>query len=275
MVPKLFCYGLGYSALVLARRLMAEGWDVAGTCQSEARKAELRGLGIDAHIFGLDPCSLEGATHLLSSVPPDGAGDAAFKALPADLSALQWIGYLSTTGVYGDTGGATVDETAPLHPTSTRALARADAEKGWLDRGAHIFRLAGIYGPGRNPLERVQNGTARSIHKPGHAFGRIHVEDIAGVLMASMAQPDPREIYNVCDDEPAAPADVTAFACGLLGVEPPPLVSFDEAALEMSPMALSFWRDNRRVDNSKIKRDLGVTLQYPTYREGLRAILKA
>ncbi len=124
-------------------------------------------------------------------------------------------------------------------------------------------------------LERVRNGTARRIDKPGHAFGRIHVDDIANVLMASMAKPSPGAIYNVCDDEPAAPADTTAYACELLGMPPPPLVPFDEAAREMSPMALSFWRDNRRVDNSKIKRDLGVALKYPTYREGLRAILEA
>ena len=274
-MPKLFCFGLGYSALVLAKQLLADGWDVAGTCQSDARKAELQALGIDAHLFGRDTCSLEGASHLLNSVPPDGMRDVVLDTLPTDFSALNWIGYLSTTGVYGDTGGARVDETSPLAPTSTRSEARVVAEKRWLEPGGHIFRLAGIYGPGRSVLERVRNGTARRIDKPGHAFGRIHVDDIANVLMASMAKPSPGAIYNVCDDEPAAPADTTAYACELLGMPPPPLVPFDEAAREMSPMALSFWRDNRRVDNSKIKRDLGVALKYPTYREGLRAILEA
>jgi len=273
-LPKLFCFGLGYSALVLARRLLADGWDVAGTCQSEARASELRGSGIDAHLFERGPFPLEDVTHLLSSVPPSDGGDVVLDALPADLG-VNWIGYLSTTGVYGDTGGAMVDETSPLAPTSSRSEARVDAEKGWLARNGHIFRLAGIYGPGRSVLDRVRAGTARRIEKPGHAFGRIHVEDIAGVLTASMARPAPGEIYNVCDDESAAPADVTAYACDLLGVAPPPVVSFDEAAREMSPMALSFWRDNRRVDNSKMKRDLCVTLEYPTYREGLQAILRA
>jgi len=275
MLPKLFCFGLGYSALALARRLLAGGWAVAGTCQSEARAAELRGLGIDARLFEHNRSSLEGATHLLSSVPPDGVGDVVLDALAGDVRGLEWIGYLSTTGVYGDTGGAMVDENSPLAPTSSRSEARVTAEKGWLGLNAHIFRLAGIYGPGRSPLDRVRSGTARRIDKPGHAFGRIHVDDIAGVLAASMARPAPGGIYNVCDDEPAAPAEVIAFACDLLGLKPPPLIAFDNAEKDMSAMALSFWRDNRRVDNSKIKRDLGVTLQYPTYREGLRAIFEA
>jgi nucleoside-diphosphate-sugar epimerase len=287
---RLFCFGIGYSAGVLARRLVADGWSVAGTCQSAERAAALRNQGIEAHLFDgawplADPAgALAGATHLLSSVPPDADGDPVLDSLAPALTALDglhWVGYLSTTGVYGDTGGAPVDETTVPAPTSTRSRRRVAAEAAWLalhrDRGipVHVFRLAGIYGPGRSPLDKARDGSLRRIDKPGHAFGRIHVDDIATVLMASMAKPDPGTVYNVCDDAPAPPAEVAAFACALLGVEPPPLVPFAEAAEAMSPMALSFWRDNRRVANAKIKHDLGVRLAYPTYREGLKAILAA
>ncbi|WP_316976096.1 SDR family oxidoreductase [Shumkonia mesophila] len=287
--PRLFCFGLGYSATHLARRLLAQGWSVAGTCQGEEKRRDLAALGIEAHLFDRErplvaaASALAGATHLLSSVPPDGAGDPVLDALGPVLAGAgwRWTGYLSTTGVYGDTGGAVVDEKALLAPTSERARRRAAAEAVWLalhrDRGVpvHVFRLAGIYGPGRSALDRIREGAAQRVIKPGHAFGRIHVDDIATVLMASMAKPDPGAIYNLCDDEPAAPAEVIAFACRLLGVAPPPPVAFDEAAKTMSPMALSFWRDNRRVDNGRIKRDLGVGLAYPSYREGLAAILAA
>lgn len=286
----MFCFGLGYSALVLAQRLMAEGWAVAATCRSDARASELRELGIAAHPFDRGNRLVEferafaGATHLLSSVPPDETGDAVldmFGAVIAMRGGLRWIGYLSTTGVYGDTNGTIVDELSPLKPTSARSKRRVEAENRWLalhhvhGSPVHIFRLAGIYGPGRSPLDRVRAGTAQRIEKPGHTFGRIHVEDITNVLMASMADPAPGAIYNVCDDKPAAPAEVIEFACDLLGVEPPSLIPFDEASKSMSAMALSFWRDNRRVDNSKIKRKLGVALAYPTYRKGLIAILDA
>jgi nucleoside-diphosphate-sugar epimerase len=288
--PRLFCFGLGYSATHLACRLMAQGWSVAGTCQSEEKRRDLAALGIEAHLFDRErPLTdaagvLAGATHLLGSVPPDGAGDPVLDTLsPVLVEAVvwRWAGYLSTTGVYGDTGGAVVDEGAPSAPTSERGRRRVAAETAWLalHRGhgvpVHVFRLAGIYGPGRSALEKVREGNAQRVIKPGHAFGRIHVEDIAHVLMASMAKPDPGAVYNVCDDEPAAPAEVVAFACQLLGVPPPPPVAFAEAQKTMSPMALSFWRDNRRVDNGRIKRDLGVRLAYPTYREGLAAILAA
>ena len=288
--PRLFCFGLGYSAGFLAGRLMAAGWEVAGTCQSpEARSALLAG-GIEALIFDrgrplADPrTALAGTTHLLNSVPPDGDGDSVLEHHGADLAGLEtlaWAGYLSTTGVYGHTGGARVDESAPLAPTSKRGERRQAAEAGWLELWrrdgvpVHVFRLAGIYGPGRSVLDKVRDGTAKRIHKPDHRFGRIHVDDIAGVLGASMERPDPGAVYNVCDDAPATPAEVVAHACALLGVEPPPLVSFEEAAGGMSPMALSFWRDNRLVDNRRIKRDLGVTLKYPDFRTGLKACLEA
>ncbi|MDX9860029.1 MAG: SDR family oxidoreductase [Rhodospirillales bacterium] len=288
--PRLFCFGLGYSATALADRLLAQGWSVAGTCQSEEKRRDLAARGIEAHVFdGGRPfadadAALAGATHLLSSVPPAEAGDPVLCAVGGILvgaAQWRWAGYLSTTGVYGDTGGAVVDEGAPLAPTSTRGRRRVAAEAAWLALHAdhrlpvHVFRLAGIYGPGRSALDRVRDGTARRVVKPGHAFGRIHVDDIAGVLVASMARPDPGAVYNVCDDEPAPPAEVIEFACRLLGRPPPPPVTFEEAAKTMSPMALSFWRDNRRIDNGRLKRDLGVRLAYPTYREGLRAILAA
>jgi len=197
------------------------------------------------------------------------------------IGTLAWAGYLSTTGVYGDTGGDWVDETSPRNPTSARSRERVAAEDGWLalagEHGipAHVFRLAGIYGPGRSALDQVRAGRAKRIAKPGHLFSRIHVDDIARVLKASMTQPRAGGVYNVCDDEPASAADVTLFACELLGVDPPPAIPFDEAAKEMSEMALSFWRDNRRVSNRLIKDELGVALTYPDYRQGLRAVLAA
>lgn len=287
---RLFCFGLGYSATHLARRLLAQGWSVAGTCQGEEKRRDLAALGIEAFLFDRErPMAdtarvLAGATHLISSVPPDGAGDPVLDTLRQAIVAhggWRWAGYLSTTGVYGDTGGAVVDESSALAPTSERGRRRVAAEAAWLalhrDHGVpvHVFRLAGIYGPGRSAFDRIREGAAQRVIKPGHAFGRIHVDDIAQVLTASMAKPAPGAVYNVCDDEPAAPADVIAFACRLLGVPPPPPVEFEVARKTMSPMALSFWRDNRRVDNGRLKRELGVSLACPTYREGLAAILAA
>lgn len=283
---RLFVFGLGYSGRRLALKLKGEGWAVAGTCQTEARCAELAAEGIAAFPFDrgrpLDDAraALAGTTHLLSSVPPDGAGDAVLDHHGGDLASLTglaWVGYLSTTGVYGDRGGGRVDETAARRPTSERNRRRVAAENGWLslwrEHGlpVHLFRLAGIYGPGRSVLDDIRTGRAKRIVKPGHAFARIHVEDIVGVLSASMARPRPGAAYNVCDDEAAPPAEVTAFACALLGVAPPPEEPFAEAKL--SPMALTFWRDNRRVDNRRIKTELGCDLRYPDYRTGLRAIL--
>lgn len=288
--PRLFCFGLGYSALELARGLMAEGWTVAGTCRTEENRAQAAAAGADAVIFeGNHPfdgaeSTLAGVTHILSSVPPGSVGDpvlASHGEILGHLSGVIWAGYLSTTGVYGDTGGATVDETSPLNPGSDRSFERVAAEQAWRalhqqsGLPVHVFRLAGIYGPGRSALDQVRAGTARRIDKPGHKFSRIHVADIANVLRASMARPNPGAIYNLCDDEPAAAADVTAFACELLDLDPPPLIPFEAAAKEMPPMALSFWRDNRIVDNGRIKRELAVGLKYPTYRDGLRSILAA
>ncbi len=293
---KLFCFGLGYSAERLAAALAAEGWTVAGTSRTKDQAETLRGLGYDMHVFdggdevpGGGAAWLDGVTHVLSSVPPGGGGEPVagpFGAALAGLGSLVWLGYLSTTGVYGNTDGAWVDETAPAQPDVGRSERRGAAEAAWQELAAghalplHIFRLAGIYGPGRNVLAQAKAGRARRIDKPGHRFSRIHVDDIARVLRASMASPEinsdhPGAVYNVCDDEPAAPAEVTAFACELLGIDPPPLVAFADAAQDMSPMGLSFWNDKRRVRNDKIKDQLGVRLLYPTYREGLRAIYTA
>ena len=285
----LFCFGLGYTAGVLSRRLMAQGWSVRGTARSEAACAELAAQGIAAWTFDRDrpladpAAALGGVTHLLASVPPDETGDPVLDLHGSDIAALspppQWAGYLSTTGVYGDRGGGPVDEASTRRPSSVRGERRMAAENSWCglwrDRGVpvHLFRLAGIYGPGRNALETVRRGQAHRIVKPGQVFSRIHVDDISATLEASMARPNPGAAYNVCDDEAAPPQDVIAFACELLGVDPPPEVPFETA--ELSDMARSFYADNKRVANDRIKRELGITLRYPNYRAGLRALLKS
>ncbi len=286
--PHLFCFGLGYTARRLASRLLQEGWRLSGTCRDEGQRLDLVARGIAAYLFDRDrPLAdirslLASVTDVLSSVPPDEAGDpvlACHGDALASASGLRWIGYLSTTGVYGDTGGAVADESAPLRPTTPRSQRRAQAEAAWLalhrehQLPAHVFRLAGIYGPGRNVVQQVLAGDAKRIDRPGHLFSRVHVDDIVTVLRTSMARPDPGQIYNVCDDEPATPADVVAYACELLGRPAPPLIPFEQAAPRMSPMALSFWQDSRRIDNGRIKRELGVRLTYPSYREGLAAIV--
>lgn len=289
---RLFCFGLGYTALVLADALLAAGWRVAGTCRDADAVAAAAARGIDAHLLDRDrPLAapgrvLAGTTHVLSTVPPDGQGDAVLDTHGADIAALMaatptlsWCGYLSTTGVYGDRGGGWVDEDSARTPSGPRGRRRVAAEDGWLalwrTHGVpvHIFRLAGIYGPGRSAFDALRAGTARRIDKPGQVFSRIHVDDIVGVLRASMARPDPGTAYNVCDDDPAPPAAVVACAAALLDVAPPPLESFAEA--DLSAMARSFYDDNKRVRNTRLKAALGVRLAYPDYRTGLAAILTA
>ena len=282
--PHLFCFGLGYSALALARRLTASGWALTGTCRSAERQDRLREAGFPAVLFDrnrpVDSAALNGVTHLLVSVPSDTAGDPVLAIHGHDIAAtpgLSWLGYLSTTAVYGNRGGGWVDEAAPLLPTGERGRRRVAAEEGWLKlwrgRGVpvHIFRLAAIYGPGRSALDALRAGTARRIDKPGQVFSRIHVEDLANVLIASMTRMRPGAVYNVCDDDPAPPQTVVAHAAELLGIEPPPLVPLEAAGL--SPMARSFYDDNKRVANRLIKTELGVTLRYPDFRAGLAAIL--
>lgn len=284
MTRHLFCFGFGYTAHVLARRLAAEGWVVGGTCRTAGKAAALRGAGFRTELFDrnrpLAPQALDGASHLLVSVPPDAAGDPVLAAHGDDIAkvaSLCWLGYLSTTGVYGDRGGGWVDETAELSPSGERGWRRVAAERGWLElwhrRGVpvHIFRLAGIYGPGRSPFDALRAGSAKRIDKPGQVFSRIHVEDLASVLAASIGRPRPGAIYNVCDDDPAAPEAVVAYAAASLGLPAPPLVPLEAAGL--SPMARSFYDDNKRVSNRLIKNELGVTLSYPSYRAGLTAIL--
>ena len=283
---RLFCFGLGYTGLALARACLAEGWTVAGTCRAAARRDALAAEGIDAWLFDENnpladaPAALAGTTHLLASAPPGETGDGAASLHGGAIAAtetLEWIGYLSTTGVYGDHSGGWVDEDSPLKPTSERAERRVAAENQWLDFWwndgvpTQVFRLAGIYGPGRGPLAKVRAGTARRIVKPGQVFSRIHVEDIATVLEASIERPHPGAIYNVCDDEAAPPEDVIAHAAELLGVPVPAAEPFDEA--EMTPMARSFYAESKRVSNARIKSELGVKLACPTYREGLAALL--
>ncbi len=273
----LFCFGLGYSAKVLAARLRHEGICVTGTSRSPDNDPQIRAFG-PQHPFAEE--WLDSITHLLISIPPDAQGDPVLRAAGESLARragqFAWVGYLSTTGVYGDHGGGTVDENTPVQPGSGRSSWRAQAEAQWLalhrthGLPVHLFRLAGIYGTGRNALVNALAGTARRIDAPELLFSRIHVADIATVLQASMAKPNPGAIYNVCDDEPAAGADVTAYACALAGAPLPPLIALADA--EMNPLARSFYRDNRRVRNDRIKRDLGVRLAFPTYRDGLAAL---
>lgn len=283
----LFCFGLGYSATRIAAQLAADGWRITGTARSPESAAAIQRAGHDAIVFdGTGPTeavteALRNATHILVSVPP-GNDDPVLHHHETDLRnapALSWIGYLSTIGVYGDRAGGWVDETGPTDATSLRGRQRIAAEHAWLSLGAslriptEVFRLAGIYGPGRSAIDKLRDGTAHRIVKPGQVFNRIHVDDIAGTVCAAIAKPSGGAVYNVADDEPAPPQDVVAYAAELLGVTPPPEIAFAEA--DLSPMARSFYADNKRVSNAKLRQDLGVALKFPTYREGLRAILGA
>jgi nucleoside-diphosphate-sugar epimerase len=283
MTRTLLSLGHGYSARALARRLIPEGWTVIGTTRTAEKAARLRAEGVEPLVWpgaDLGP-ALGRATHLLTSVAPTEAGDpvliAAADAIAEAAPHVEWAGYLSTTGVYGDHAGGWVDEDTALTASTRRGEMRVEAEAAWRALATrsglalHIFRLAGIYGPGRGPFEKVKDGTARRIIKPGQVFSRTHVEDIAQVLHASILRPNPGAAYNVCDDDPAPPEDVLAHAAELLGLPPPPAVPYDEA--EMTPMARSFYAESKRVRNRRIKEELGVVLRYPTYREGLAALL--
>ncbi|NVK60185.1 MAG: SDR family oxidoreductase [Rhodobacteraceae bacterium] len=280
MTSTLLSLGHGYSARALARRLLPQGWTVLGTTRDPGKADALRAEGVEPIAWdrAVVAEALGRATHLLVSAGPDADGDPSLRlcrdAIAARAPALDWAGYLSTTGVYGDHGGDWVDEDTPLTPGTRRGQWRLQAETDWRavpGLPLHIFRLAGIYGPGRGPFEKVRNGTARRIVKPGQVFSRIHVEDIAQVLEASIRKPAPSSAYNLCDDDPAPPQDVLLHAAELLDVAPPPEIAFDAA--EMSPMARSFYAENKRVSNRRIKDELGVQLRYPDYRAGLRALL--
>lgn len=277
-MPRLFVFGLGYSALAISRRLQKDGWSIVGTCRTADGAGRLKARGIGAVLFdGASPLNrnvLDGTTHLLASIPAD-PDDPALRHHAADIAAikgLDWIGYLSTTSVYGVTDGSTVDEETHCDPTSARGQRRLTAERAWqaMPLPGHVFRLSGIYGPGRSVFDTIRAGKAQRIVKPGQAFNRIHVDDIANVVRASIGSPSPGRIYNVADNLPAPSSDLVTYACGLIQVEPPLEIPFDQAVL--SPMAREFWADNKRIDNSRIRNELGVRLTYPTYREGLNAI---
>lgn len=277
MTKTLLSIGHGYSARALTR-LLPDDWRIIATTRSQEKAAPLRDSGIEVLIWPGDDLrpTIAQATHLLTSVMPGADGDPVLNQHADDLRAgdFEWVGYLSTTGVYGDHQGGWVNENTPLTPATKRGIVRKQAETAWatLNLPLHIFRLAGIYGPGRGPFAKVRKGTARRIIKPGQVFSRTHVEDIAQVLLASIQQPNPGAAYNVCDDDPAPPQDVIAHAAELLGLPLPPAVDFETA--EMTPMARSFYAESKKVRNDRIKDELGVKLLYPDYRAGLAALLK-
>lgn len=283
MTQTLLSLGYGYSARALAQLLLVQGWRIIGTKRTAEKAARLQAEGVEPLIWpGADlTATLDAATHILVSAGPTGQGDPVLAELRGQIAIaaphLDWVGYLSTTGVYGDHQGGWVDEDAPLTPSTRRGKLRVAAEAAWQNLATetglplHIFRLAGIYGTGRGPFAKVRDGTARRIIKPGQVFSRIHVDDIAQVLAASIAKPNPGAIYNLCDDDPAPPQDVIAHAAALLNLPIPPAVAFDAA--ELSPMARSFYAESKRVRNNRIKDELGVTLIFPDYRTGLQSLL--
>lgn len=280
---KLFVFGLGYSARAVVERLGPRLEAAWGTTRDPEKLAEIAGLGVTPLLFDAasppgNPTTiavaLREADHLLVSIGPGEAGDPVLAQCRDAIAGapLRSIVYLSTIGVYGDHGGAWVDETSLCRPVSTRSRQRLQAEEAWRAFAGEagvplaIIRLAGIYGPGRGPFEKIRRGTARRIVKPGQVFNRIHVDDIAAIVEAAFTQ-RADGIFNAADDEPAPPEDVLAYAAKLLDVPPPPTVGFEDA--EMTPMARSFYGENKRVRNDRIKTELGVTLAHPTYREGL------
>lgn len=280
MTNTLLSIGHGFTAREFGSFVQAKGWHVVGTTRSGEKAAEINELGAKAAIWpGSDlKDHIAEATHILISASPTKDGDqflAEYGEALQESQKLHWIGYLSTTGVYGDHGGAWVDEDTPVKPSTKRGQYRVAAEDAWLASGlpVHVFRLAGIYGPGRGPFEKLRNGTARLVKKPGQVFGRIHIEDIAQSLYASILSPNPGRIYNLSDDEPAAPEDILRYAADLLGMPRPPEVDFETA--DMTPMARSFYSECKRVRNDRMKTELGVTLKYPGYKEALDAILES
>lgn len=283
----LFCFGLGYSARFVANELSVRGWCVTGTSTSERgceaiAVAGFRALAFDGRVASAAvAAALNDATHVLLSVPPEAGSDPAYLHHGANIAAspsIRWIGYFSTVGVYGDAAGGLVDEDTEPRPLSERGGRRLVAEGQWRALGKKtgqcvmVFRLPGIYGPGRSAIDDLQSGAARRIVKPGQIFNRIHVDDIAGAVVAGIERPHADGVYNVTDDEPGPPQDVVSYAARLLGIKPPPEIDF--AAAELSAMARSFYSESKRVSNARMKSELGLRLRYPTYREGLAAILQ-
>jgi nucleoside-diphosphate-sugar epimerase len=285
---KLFCFGLGFTGSALVREVRSRGWATSGTCRENSQKDVWSESGVQSYCFDGEEASValenavREASHILVTIPPQNdAGDVVlkhFKKILTESSQLRWLGYLSTTGVYGNRDGDWVDEDSELKPGFDHQRRRTEAEEQWRDLyqklqvPVHIFRLAGIYGPGRNLLQRVQQGSAKRIGQPGLVFNRIHVEDVVQVLSASMDHPSPGAIYNVSDDVPSSPAEAVAFACELLHVEVPPLIALEDA--ELSKMGRGFYLTNKKVRNHKIKEELGIQLRYPDYKAGLRALLE-
>ncbi len=287
VTKKIFCFGLGFTGSALVREVRTRGWAVSGTCRENAQKDFWVEARVQPYYFDGKEASKEvenavrEASHVLVTIPPQkDAGDMVlkhFKKILTGSSQLRWLGYLSSTGVYGNHDGDWVDETSELKPGFDHQRRRVEAEEQWHNLyrkhqvPVHIFRLAGIYGPGRNLLQRVRQGSARRIDQPGLVFNRIHLEDVVQVLSASMGHPHPGAIYNVSDDVPSSPAEAVAFACELLHVEVPPMIALEDA--ELSKMGRGFYLTNKKVRNHKIKEELGVQLRYPDYKAGLRALL--
>jgi len=282
----LLCFGYGYVAETLSETLRLKDWTIIGTTTDSDKAEEMRQNGIKPIIFDHNhPISapfetLKDITHILISIPPNERGDLVYdlhREDIVDMKNLEWMGYLSTTGIYGNRDGTWVSETSEPAPTSRRGSLRHMAEKQWQsledECPLHIFRLSGIYGPGRSALNSVRNYEPKRIDKPGHAFNRIHIADIVQTLVASINQPKPSEVYNLADDAPVPSHEVIAYACTILGVNVPPLTSFEDA--DLAPIVKSFYKDNKRVRNSKIKSDLGVKLFYPNYKTGLDACYEA
>lgn len=281
----LFCFGLGFSSKALARRLIPKGWKISGTCRDIQSKGvlqeEIQIYSYDGTHATEEIClAIKQATHLLISIPPKTSADPVLEQFGYEIcncDHLKWVGYISSTGVYGDTQGEWVDEASPLKPITKISHNRIKAESDWLKLHESnglpvvVFRCVGIYGPGRNLLISIKQGKARRIKKPGLVFSRIHVDDLAQTLEASMRYPKPGEIYNVSDDRPSSPAEVVEYACSLLNIEPPPFIPYESA--ELSDAARGFYQANKRVSNKKIKVELGVFLKYPDYQVGLNALL--
>tara|TARA_B100001121_G_scaffold307942_1_gene330657 strand:- start:524 stop:1378 length:855 start_codon:yes stop_codon:yes gene_type:complete len=273
-------FGHGYTAQALTPYLNEKGWTVFGTSRSKDNFSDIEKSGATPILWGSDQLRsvIKEAALVLSSVAPKDGNDPVIQMYGEDLkensSQIKWAGYLSTIGVYGDTKGEWVNENSPLKPSTNRGIARVSAEKKWLKNNflpSHIFRLGGIYGPNRGPFQKVLQGKAVKIIKPGQVFSRMHILDIVQTLLASISQPKPHSIYNLCDDNPAPPQDVLSYAAKLLSVDQPPIVRFEDA--DLSEMARSFYAENKRVSNQLIKSELGVDLIYPDYKVGLESLL--
>ena len=274
-------FGFGFSAQALAKQLPPSEWHITGTSRTAEGAAAITAAGYNGLVFDAMNGIPADVTHIVSSVPPDANGDPVLRKCGAELAKralhFKWVAYLSTTGVYGDHDGGWVDETTPLMPNTERGHRRQATETAWLQLHGehalpvHLFRLAGIYGPGRNALASVKDGSAKRVIRKGQIFSRIHVDDIAGILFASMQKPHPGRAYNVADDEPCPPQDVITHAAALLGAAPPPEVAFEDA--DLSPMARSFYMDSKRVSNARVKQELGYAFRYPDYRAGLKSLL--